>query len=407
LAADGEGNLVSEESHGSSRTRMTVAEAARALGISENAVRKRVKLGRLEHERTSDGRLIVYLDSAATSATGPERILDESLAARTERYVRGLEDRVEHLRNELDHEREAIRENKLIIAALEERISELEASQTATVEPESRELPPATIDPNDAVMVQFFITAGASIAAAAVLVISVLNGQVVLAGLAGGLTLLSIASFLSHRWLYRSGTDRIQGRPSESRSEASASRQEEQHQDHQAIKKKLPLHLDILIQLFVILALVFGFVRPFVMEAFWIPSGSMIPTLEIGDRVLVNKFIYRFTEPERGDIIVFQSLDNPKEDLIKRVVGVPGDKIAVRSGKLIVNGEPQKEPFTNKKLPDRSFFAQSKVPKNHVFVMGDNRANSADSRVFGPLPEKNIEGEAFLRFWPPDRIGLL
>jgi signal peptidase I len=165
--------------------------------------------------------------------------------------------------------------------------------------------------------------------------------------------------------------------------------------------------LEYLVILLVSFALVFGFVRPFVMEAFWIPSGSMIPTLEIGDRVLVNKFIYRFTDPKRGDIIVFKSVDNSSEDLIKRVVGLPEDKIAVRGGKLFVNGEPQKEPYTNKKLPDRSFYAKTTVPKNHVFVMGDNRGNSADSRVFGPLPEKNIEGEAFLRFWPPDRIGLL
>ena len=165
--------------------------------------------------------------------------------------------------------------------------------------------------------------------------------------------------------------------------------------------------LEYLVILLVSFALVFGFVRPFVMEAFWIPSGSMIPTLEIGDRVLVNKFIYRFTDPRRGDIIVFESVDNSNEDLIKRVVGLPGDKIAVRGGKLFVNGEPQKEPYTNKKLPDRSFYAQTTVPKNHVFVMGDNRGNSADSSVFGPLPEKNIEGEAFLRFWPPERIGLL
>ena len=165
--------------------------------------------------------------------------------------------------------------------------------------------------------------------------------------------------------------------------------------------------LEYLVILLISFALVFGFVRPFVMEAFWIPSGSMIPTLEIGDRVLVNKFIYRFTDPKRGDIIVFKSVDDPNEDLIKRVVGLPGDKIAVRRGKLFLNGKPQKEPYTNKKLPDRSFFAQTTVPKGHVFVMGDNRGNSADSRVFGPLPEKNIEGEAFLRFWPPHRIGLI
>jgi len=407
VAADGEGNLVSEEPHDSSRTRMTVAEAARALGISESAVRDRVKRGTLEHDRTLDGRLIVYLDSAATGETGRDRELDEPYEARTERYVRGLEDRVEHLRNELDQEREAHREKERIIAALEERIAKLEASQTATVEPESRELHPSTIDPNDAVLIQFFITAGASIAAAALLVISVLNGQVVMAGLAGGVTCLSIGSLLYHRWLFRSGTDRIQGRPSEPRSEAPASREEEPHQDRRVLKKKLPLPLDFLLQFLVILAVVFGFIRPFVMEAFWIPSGSMIPTLEIGDRVLVNKFIYRFTEPERGDIIVFESVDNPDDDLIKRVVGLPGDKISVRDGKLLVNGKPQKEPYTNKKHPDKSFYAQTTVPKNHVFVMGDNRAKSADSRVFGPLPEKNIEGEAFLRFWPPDRIGLL
>src|SRR5918998_1549752 len=172
-------------------------------------------------------------------------------------------------------------------------------------------------------------------------------------------------------------------------------------------RKKSGGALEYLVILLVSFALVFGFVRPFVMEAFWIPSGSMIPTLEIGDRVLVNKFIYRFTEPERDDIIVFESVDNSEEDLIKRVVGLPGDKIAVRGGRLLVNGEPQREPYTNNKLPDRSFFARTTVPKDHVFVMGDNRANSADSRVFGPLPEKNIEGEAFLRFWPPGRIGLL
>jgi signal peptidase I len=163
--------------------------------------------------------------------------------------------------------------------------------------------------------------------------------------------------------------------------------------------------LEFLIILLVSFVLVFGFVRPFVVEAFWIPSASMVPTLKYGDRVLVNKFIYRFTEPQRRDIIVFKSVEGDGQDLIKRVVGVPGDEIAVRGGKLFVNGEPQKEPYVNKKYPDRSFYAPTTVPKDHVFAMGDNRANSQDSRVFGPVPEKNIEGEAFLRFWPPDRIG--
>ena len=177
--------------------------------------------------------------------------------------------------------------------------------------------------------------------------------------------------------------------------------------DRPTRKKKGGGVVEYLVILVVSFALVFGFVRPFVVEAFWIPSGSMIPTLQINDRVLVNKFIYRFTEPSRGDIVVFESVDDPDTDLIKRVVGLPGDRVAVRSWRLVVNGEPQKEPFTNKKFPDTSFFAATTVPENHVFVMGDNRANSQDSRVFGPLPKKNIEGEAFLRFWPVDRIGLL
>jgi signal peptidase I len=182
---------------------------------------------------------------------------------------------------------------------------------------------------------------------------------------------------------------------------------ETSERERRTVPKKGGGVVEYLVILLISFALVFGFVRPFVMEAFWIPSGSMIPTLQINDRVLVNKFIYRFTEPERGDIVVFESVEDSDQDLIKRVVGLPGDEIAVRSGKLFVNGEPQKEPYVNEKLPDVSFFAKTTVPKNHVFVMGDNRGNSQDSRVFGPLPEEKIEGEAFLRFWPPGRIGLL
>jgi signal peptidase I len=187
--------------------------------------------------------------------------------------------------------------------------------------------------------------------------------------------------------------------------------------------------LEFLVILLVAFALVFGFVRPFVVEAFFIPSESMLPTLEVGDRVLVNKFIYRFTEPGRGDIIVFKSPEgvdnsvdgNPverfigylggqrdeRQDLIKRVVGLPGDTVAVRDGTLFVNGEPQNEDFLNREFPDQSFFGQTTVPEDHVFVMGDNRSNSRDSRFIGPIPQENIEGEAFLRFWPPGRIGLL
>jgi signal peptidase I len=165
--------------------------------------------------------------------------------------------------------------------------------------------------------------------------------------------------------------------------------------------------VEFLVILAVAFVLVFGFVRPFVLEAFRIPSESMVPTLEVGDRVFVNKFIYRFTEPEKGDVVVFESVNGGEEDLIKRIVGVAGDKVEVRGGVLSVNEEPQNEPYLNRWIPDDSFFGPMRLSEGEVFVMGDNRANSADSRVFGPVPIENIEGEAFAFFWPPSRIGVL
>jgi len=166
--------------------------------------------------------------------------------------------------------------------------------------------------------------------------------------------------------------------------------------------------VEFLVVLLIAFALVFGFVRPFIMEAFWIPSKSMVPTLQVGDRVFVNKFIYRFHEPERHDIIVFKSTEGSteggQEDLIKRVVGLPGDEISAQDGVLFVNGEPQEEPYVNKQSPDTSSFGPVTVPEGKVFVMGDNRADSLDSRYIGPVPFENIGGEAFLIFWPPWHI---
>jgi signal peptidase I len=171
--------------------------------------------------------------------------------------------------------------------------------------------------------------------------------------------------------------------------------------------KRVGGFVEFLVILAVAFALVFGFVRPFVLEAFRIPSESMVPTLLVGDRVFVNKFIYRFAESERGDVVVFESVNGGEEDLIKRIVAVAGDEIEVRNGILLVNGEEQEEPYLNENLPFDDSYEQTEVPEGYVFVMGDNRANSADSRVFGSLPVENIEGEAFMRFWPPLRIGSL
>ena len=111
--------------------------------------------------------------------------------------------------------------------------------------------------------------------------------------------------------------------------------------------------------------------------------------------------------PSSGRLGGCEDKGTERQDLIKRVVGLPGDTVAVRNGTLLVNGERQNEPYLNSGFPDRSNFGPEKVPKNHVFVMGDNRSNSQDSRFIGPIPKENVEGEAFIRFWPPGRIGLL
>jgi len=172
-------------------------------------------------------------------------------------------------------------------------------------------------------------------------------------------------------------------------------------------KKRKGGILEFLVIMLVAFVLVFGLIRPFVVEAFRIPSESMVPTLKVGDRVLANKFIYRFTEPARDDVVLFDSVEEGSEDtLIKRVAGVEGDEIRVQGGTLFVNGEPQDEPYLNQYIPDQSTpYGPETVPKDHVFVLGDNRGNSGDSRVFGPVPVENIKGEGFLVFWPPTHIG--
>ncbi len=169
----------------------------------------------------------------------------------------------------------------------------------------------------------------------------------------------------------------------------------------------------LFMMLVVAVDLVFGFVRPFVVEPMSVPSASMAPTLEPGDRVLTNKLVYDFADPDRGDLVVFESVDDRKdEEIVKRVVGLPGEEISVQKGVLLVNGEAPHEPYllatqespTNG-TPVVESFGPMVVPQNHVFVMGDNRTNSYDSRFFGPVPKENLVGEVSLRFWPLSRLG--
>ena len=152
-------------------------------------------------------------------------------------------------------------------------------------------------------------------------------------------------------------------------------------------------------------------VKTFLIQAFYIPSGSMEPTLHPGDRVLVNKLSYDLHPIHRGDIVVFrrppsEAGDTTIRDLIKRVIGLPGDRIEARDGVVYINGQALKEPY----LPAGTVTTTlplTTVPSGQYFVLGDNRGNSKDSRFIGPIPGHLIVGRAFVRVWPLSGLGLL
>ncbi len=141
-------------------------------------------------------------------------------------------------------------------------------------------------------------------------------------------------------------------------------------------------------------------VKTFLIQAFYIPSPSMTPTLKVDDRVLVNKMSYRIHGVDRGDIVVFVSPQQaPEKDLIKRVVGLPGETVEGRDGHVVVDGKQLEESY----LPEGVVtgpFGPVTITADHYWVMGDNRPNSSDSRVFGQIPEALIVGKAFVKVWP-------
>lgn len=148
--------------------------------------------------------------------------------------------------------------------------------------------------------------------------------------------------------------------------------------------------------------------RTFVVQSFFIPSESMTPTLQVGDRVLVNKLAYHFGDPARGDVVVFEAPPGEGSaeirDLIKRVVALPRESVEGRDGAIYVDGERLDEPW----LPDGTrspSFPAHRVPPDHYWVLGDNRDDSRDSRFFQGIPEDSIVGKAFVRIWPLDSLG--
>jgi len=163
-------------------------------------------------------------------------------------------------------------------------------------------------------------------------------------------------------------------------------------------------------------------IRSFVIEPFKIPSGSMEPTLKVGDKILVNKFIYgaripftniffpKIREPQTGDIMVFIYPVNHKKDFIKRVIAKGGDTVEIRNGNIYINGKLCNHPI----IRDIHYYnvgpyGKDKiiVPEGYFYVLGDNSGNSKDSRFWGFVPEENRIGKAFLIWWPPHRVRLL
>jgi signal peptidase I len=162
-------------------------------------------------------------------------------------------------------------------------------------------------------------------------------------------------------------------------------------------------------------------IRSFVAEARYIPSGSMLPTLQINDRLIIDKISYRVTNPVRGDIVVFNptaQLEKEKDDdgkqkfneaFIKRVIGLPGDKIDVKGGKVYINGKVITEKYLGE-APQYNWSSTELtpdgiVPEGHYLVLGDNRNNSYDSHYWGFVPKEKIVGKATVRFWPINRAG--
>lgn len=148
--------------------------------------------------------------------------------------------------------------------------------------------------------------------------------------------------------------------------------------------------------------------RTFVIEGRIIPTGSMLPTIQLQDRVMVNKFVYRFKEPQRGDIVVLEppKILNADEDYIKRVIGLPGDTVEMKEGKVFINGKALVEPYLPEPL--NYDFGPVQVPEDSLMVLGDNRNFSFDSHSWNAwLTRDHLKGKAFMVYWPIDHINLL
>ncbi len=145
--------------------------------------------------------------------------------------------------------------------------------------------------------------------------------------------------------------------------------------------------------------------RGFVVDSIVVQGHSMEPNLHHGERILINRVVYRFRLPDRGEVVVFRYPLDPSRDFIKRVVGQPGDVVEVREGQVYINNAPVDEPYVAN--PGGTNLTPQVVPGDSLFVLGDNRTNSEDSRYFGSIATDSVKGRAFLIFWPPTGVRLL
>jgi len=147
------------------------------------------------------------------------------------------------------------------------------------------------------------------------------------------------------------------------------------------------------------------FLITFVVQAFRVQGASMLPLLADNERIIVNKFIYRFEPIRRGDVVVFWYPMDPSVSFIKRVVGVSGDVVELRRGVLLVNGKRIEEPYVEGRYQDDRSYPPVEVSEGHYYVLGDHRRGSNDSRNWGEVPERYIYGKAWFRFWPLSKLG--
>ena len=177
------------------------------------------------------------------------------------------------------------------------------------------------------------------------------------------------------------------------------------------ILRALGIYLTSIIFTIIISVVIALSIRTFVVQAFKIPSGAMLETIQIGDHLLVNKLIYKFKPPERGDIIVFKYPVDPNKDFIKRIVGVGGDSIEIKDKEVYINNMLIEERYVihgdsrmlSSDISPRDNFGPVTIPNNSYFVMGDNRDNSLDSRFWGFVDSKYIKGKAFIIYWSLDK----